>query len=108
MALRFFASAIPDEELVLFGEVARHRGTHGAEADECDFHRSILSGKPSWLMWSWRVTHAASLRRTPHQNSSSIETLRHALQRERGSFSNCRRRHAHSPALPSFGSEVGT
>src|SRR5437763_15610136 len=54
------------------------------------------------------LTHAASLRRTPHQNSSSIETLLHALQRERGSFSNCPRRHAHSPALPWFGSEVGT
>src|SRR5437763_12520810 len=54
------------------------------------------------------LTHAASLRRTPHQNSISIETLRHALQRERGSFSNCPRRHAHSPALPWFGSEVGT
>src|SRR5438445_8860744 len=49
------------------------------------------------------LTHAASLRPTPHQNSSSIETLLHALQRERGSFSNCRRRHAHSPALPSLG-----
>src|SRR5438309_404065 len=32
-----------------------------------------------------------------------IETLRHALQRERGSFSNCPRRHAHSPALPWLG-----
>jgi hypothetical protein len=29
------------------------------------------------------LTHAASLRPTPHQNSSSIETLLHALQRER-------------------------
>lgn len=35
--------------------------------------------------------------------AASIETLRLALQRERGSFSNCPRRHAHSPALPWLG-----
>jgi hypothetical protein len=47
---------------------------------------------------------------TPNnQNSRLIETLRHALQRERGSFSNCPTGGTPiRPLFPWFGSEVGT
>ena len=42
VTLRLLAGAIPDDELVLFGEVTRHGEAHRAEADECDLHGSRL------------------------------------------------------------------
>jgi hypothetical protein len=63
MALCLLARAIPDEELVLFGEVARHRETHGAEADECNLHRGILWWESKRAAdVEWALSHAASLR----------------------------------------------
>jgi hypothetical protein len=70
---------------MFFAEVAGHGETHGAEADESDFHEGDSIGK----------------------FDRSIETLRLALQRERGSFSNWSTEARPFARSPWFGSEVG-